>query len=365
MLRRGGNSIRPSLLFVTQVIDPEDPALGFAIGWARALAERCERLAIIANETRASVKGLEVHSLGKERGYGRAHRMAQYLALVNRLGKELNWTGLLAHMCPDYVTAAAPIAHLRDIPLWLWFAHPSDTARLKLAQRLATGILTSLPTSYPIDSPKTHVVGQATDLEALTLEPPLEPRRPLKLVVIGRSSPSKGFPTIIQAVALAKSRGTDLRVRLIAPATTGEERSYHAEIKRLIDVHRLSDLTTLEDGLPPAEIPTVLRESHALVNNGVSGTGDKVVFEAMASGRPVLVSNPSFRELLAGLRPLPLFPPDDAEVLSRRIEKLAATTIDQRATIGAALRRRVAEGHSLDHWADAVLSAMASQQSRR
>jgi glycosyltransferase involved in cell wall biosynthesis len=351
---------RPCLLFVTQVIDPNDPVLGFATRWARALAERCDRLVVIANEVRLPLSDLDVRSLGKESGHGRLRRTARYMALLDRLGREQPWSGLLAHMCPSYLTAAAPVARLRGIPLWLWFAFRSESASLRVAERLATGILTSLPGSYPRRVGKVHVIGQATDLALFAFEPSSLPRPPLQLVAIGRASPSKGLITIIEAVARARSRGVDVRVRLIAPATTEEERRYRAALAQFIKGCDIREAVDLDGEVSPAEIPSVLRRSHALINNTASGSGDKVVFEAMATGRPVIASNASFQALLEGLAPPAMFPPDDADVLASRIQELASRTTDQLAALGVELRRRVARGHSLDLWAEKVIATITT-----
>jgi glycosyltransferase involved in cell wall biosynthesis len=73
----------------------------------------------------------------------------------------------------------------------------------------------------------------------------------------------------------------------------------------------------------------------------------------------VLVSNPVFDGLTAGLDAQLMFARDDPAGLAERIAALAALDASSRAEIGSALRERVAADHSVEHWADAVLEVAA------
>ena len=55
----------------------------------------------------------------------------------------------------------------------------------------------------------------------------------------------------------------------------------------------------------------------------------------------MLVSNPSFAELLDDLEPPLRFDVDDADGLAARIASLAALDVEERKRIGHALRERV------------------------
>ena len=86
-----------------------------------------------------------------------------------------------------------------------------------------------------------------------------------------------------------------------------------------------------------------------------AGAPDKVVYEAAASCLPVVVSNPVFDELTDGLGAELMFARDDPAELADRIGTLASLAPDARSAVGRTLRERVAEHHSVEHWADAVL----------
>ncbi|NUT56718.1 MAG: hypothetical protein HOQ03_12150, partial [Thermoleophilia bacterium] len=56
-----------------------------------------------------------------------------------------------------------------------------------------------------------------------------------------------------------------------------------------------------------------------------------------------------------------LFPSRDAEALAARIRELAEAPAATRREVGAELRRRVVDGHSVESWADAVVESLTGQ----
>ena len=354
----------PSLIFVTQIIDPDDPVLGFVVPQLRVLGERCE-LRVVANEVRdpRALQGVaEVVSLGKEQGHGRVRRTLRYLRILRR------WTGgarpdaIFVHMCAEYVIAGAPVARARSVPVLFWFAHPAYHAGVRTAERLADVILTSLPGAYPNPDANPVAIGQAIDVGRFHLAGPVPPGS-LRVAVIGRTSEAKAFGVAVAAVAQCRAAGVDVHLRIIGTTTTEPERRYREHLAGLIAELGLNDAVTLEPGRPQHELPDVLDAVHALVNCTVAGTADKVVFEAMASGRAVLVSNPVFRPLLADMPVELTFEEGDATGLAARLMDLAAAR-DQLGAVGPVLRERVATGHSIEHWAASVSDVVAGLGAR-
>jgi glycosyltransferase involved in cell wall biosynthesis len=88
-----------------------------------------------------------------------------------------------------------------------------------------------------------------------------------------------------------------------------------------------------------------------------AGALDKVVYEAAAARRAVLVASDGFEPLVRGIEPPLRFAQDDAASLAERILTLAALDAAQRAQIGAELRARVVRDHSVEHWAQAIVAA--------
>ena len=347
-----------NLLFVTQNLDADHPVLGSVIGSVTALAERFDRVTVIANEVGRLPGDLPatVISLGREEGASRSGRGAMYQRMLAQTTRSGRADALLAHMCPVYVNLAAPFLRLRRVPSLLWFAHPSVTPSLRMADRLANVVLTSLPGAYPLPGPKVRVIGQAVDLERFPFAP--RPRSDqLRLIAAGRTSPSKGFPTIVRAVAAARQAGVDAHLRIVGPSTTPEEIDHRAHLQQLVR-EELGEAGSLERGMAHADMAAAIAKADVLVNDMVAGSGDKVVFEAAAVGRPVLVSNPAFSDLLEDLPIRARFPAGDHRTLSDRIVAIAAADDEARETTAKELRLRVERDHSVGHWAEAVARAL-------
>ena len=357
----------PTVLFVTQVIDADDPVLGFVVRQVQALAALTE-VVVVAGEVRSGAAdlGFEVRSLGKERGRSRLGRGIAYQRAVADVGRKAHQPVLFAHMCPTYVVWAAPVARLSATPTMLWFAHYADTPTLQRAERRADVLVTTLAGTFPRPGPKVRAIGQAIDTARFAYSEP-RPRvavDPLLLVAVGRTSPMKNYPTMVRAVGRARAGGIDVRLRIVGASTTGPERAHRAEIEALIGDLGLVGAVRIDDGIAHQRVPEVLSRADALVNGSKKGTADKTVFEAMSCGRPVIVSNPVFADLLDSSSPSLLFDEEDDAMLAGRISELASTPTSRVAEIGRDLRRRVEQDHSIHHWAQQVVEICQELRSR-
>ncbi len=347
-----------NVVFVTQIIDDADPVLGFVPRQLQVLAEHVDRLVVIANEVHAVPHYLdaEVISLGKEDGHGQAARTLRYEAAVTRLGMRLRPATLVAHMCPIYLTVGTPAAKATGMRTLLWFVHPNYTVSLRVAERLADGVLTALPSSYPRPGPKVRVIGHAINTELFAFSPLTRGSGPLKLLALGRTSPMKGYPLMLEAVSRARAAGTDVELTIVGPSQSASQKHHRQELERLVAELKIGDAVRLEDGAAPSELPKLVSEADVVVNAHKHGSADKVVFEAMAAGRPVLVSSAAFDPLIADL-PLRLgFSEGDAADLAKRMSELAAAGSDQLSETGTLLSQRVEREHSLGHWSKQVVN---------
>ena len=269
-------------------------------------------------------------------------------------------------MVPLFLVLAAPFAKLLRVRLALWYTHWAASRTLRLATRFADIVLSVDERSFPLPSPKVRGIGHAIDVERFAPSAVRSEGGPLRLLALGRTARWKGYETMLVALELAVARGLDAELELRGPQLTDDERAHRQELEAMIAASdALRTRARIEPPVPRAELPGRLATADALLSATqprANQTLDKVVYEAAACGVPVLASNPALDEFLGGL-PLELrFPAHDAGALADRLVALAAAGAEQRAEVGAELRRRVVEGHSLDSWADAVASAVASQK---
>ncbi len=323
------------LIFATQVVDPADPVLGATVAKLKALAERVDEVVVLADRAvdGALPENCRVHTFGSSSQAGRVR------LFLTALERELSPRPLafVAHMVPRYVLLAAPLARPRRVPVLLWFTHWKASRTLVVAERLSTTILSVDRRSFPIRSGKVAAIGHGIDTGAFAyVERPAS--SPLRAISLGRTSPAKGYETIAHAARLA---GVEFEVR--GTSGTAEERG-EADRLRALGVSVL-------DPVPYTEVPALLAARDVLVNNMREGALDKIVYEAAATGMPVLASNSGFDDLLP---PELRFAREDVSGLGERLRALGE--VDRNA-LGLELRAGVLARHSAGHWADGLLAA--------
>jgi glycosyltransferase involved in cell wall biosynthesis len=336
------------LVVVTQQVDPESPVLGATVAKLRALAARVDELVVLTDSAVAGVlpENARIREFASGTKAGRGGRFEA--ALGAELARRPRPAAVLAHMCPIYAVLAAPLARPLRTRVGLWFTHWRASRLLQLAERVSTFVVSVDSSSFPLASTKLVAIGHGIDLAEF---PCVSRERSdgLRLVALGRTSTSKGLKTVLRALVQVP----DARLTVHGPSLTDEERGHRAELERLADELRLGDRATIGDPVPRDRVPEVLAEADALVNNMRAGAPDKVVFEAAATGLPVLASNPSF----AGFLPEELrFPREDAFALAERIRGLRELDLQ---AIGRQLHERVARDHSVESWAERVVELAA------
>jgi len=326
------------LVFLTQSVDPAHPVLAATIPKIRALAERVDEVVVLSQ----SGEGDGLPSNVDVRTFGASTRAARVLRFERELARSLPADAVVAHMIPLYVVLAAPLVRTRRTPLLLWYTHWKASPTLRVAERLATAVISVDRRSFPLDSQKVRPIGHGIDVSEFACTD-RSGRTGLQALVLGRYSPAKGIETILRAVQQVEGA----EVQLHGVALNELERRHRSDLERLG--------IPLGDAVPRARVPELLANSDVLLNNMEPGAPDKVVYEAAAACLPVLASNPVFDELFDGY-PL-LFERDSSESLAERLRWFARLGESERAEIGRTLRERVAERHSVGTWAEGVLAA--------
>ena len=326
------------LIFLTQSVDPAHPVLAATIPKIRALAGRVDEVVVLAQSGGGEglPSNVDVRTFGAPTHLGRAWRFERELA------RALPADAVVAHMIPVYVLLAAPLVRPRRIPLVLWYTHWKASPTLRVAERLATAIVSVDRRSFPLESAKVRGIGHGIDVKEFACTD-RRAHAALRALVLGRYSPAKGIETILRGVQQVDG----VEVKLHGVALNDLEHRHRGELEGLG--------FPLGDAVPRERVPDLFAEADVLINNMEAGAPDKVVYEAAAACLPVLASNPVFDELFDGF-PLS-FDRESPESLAGRLRWLASLDEGERAKIGRTLRERVAERHSVDTWADGVLAA--------
>ena len=353
------------LLFVTQTVDADHPALAQTVDLVRALATRCESVTVLCD----SVRRHDLPDNVRFRTFGARTRLARGVrfsraAVVTLVPRQRRADGVLVHMVPLFVLLLAPLTKVLRVPVLLWYTHWNAGRSLRLALPLVDVVLSVSSGSFPLAISKLQGTGHAIDVARFTPSDDAPGDVPLRLIALGRTARWKGYDTMLRALELATVRGLDAQLEIRGPQLTEDEKAHRRELEAIVGRSEvLRDRVRIEPSLPRAEIPAKLRAAAALLSATQprqSETLDKVVYEAAACGVPVIASNTALEEFLTGL-PLELrFRAGDAESLAETLLAFAAAGPTARRDAGLELRRRVVAGHSVESWADAVTRIVAA-----
>jgi glycosyltransferase involved in cell wall biosynthesis len=358
---------------ITPKVDPADDLFGHVNGWAAALAERVDRLYVVAlwPGRPALPANVRFATLGKDSGEGGAGSVSSRVGwlmrlqrIVARLALRGEIDAVLAHMGPVFAVAAAPIARLAGRPTFLWYAHGHISGMLRMAHTLVDGVGTSTPDGFRIASPKVTITGQGIDLERFR---PAEtwPANE-RLLSVGRFSPVKRYEMLIDALAEPELVGRkDLAVELVGGVHSDAEAAYLEDLRAQARTRGQERRVRFVEGLPHAEIVQTYQRATLFATASATGSLDKVVLEAAACGLPAVVCNPAFRELYGRFWPELSFGQNgDVAGLSGRIAAWLERSPAERRDVALEIRAEIARSHGVDHWADAVV-AMIERGLRR
>jgi glycosyltransferase involved in cell wall biosynthesis len=340
------------LVFITQRVDAEDPALGATVAKLRALAERVDELVVLALRVRPTEfpANVRLHAFDAPTQPLRGARLLA--ALVPEL--RARPVAVLAHMAPIYAVVAAAATRPARVPLLLWFTHWRASRTLWLAERASTRVLSVSAQSFPLPSTKLVATGHGIEVPA-QLPPPRADDGVLRLLALGRTSPAKGLEAFVAAAALL--RDLPVAIELRGPSLTAEEKAHRAALATRIAAADLANHVRLEPPVAQRDVANVYAGSDVLVNNMRAGALDKVVFEAAAAGLPVLVASEGFAPFVDGLGVPLRFAQDNAAEIAALARDMYELGPSNRAALGVELRDRVRRNHSVEHWADAVVAA--------
>jgi len=350
------------LLLFNLATDADDPILGFTTRWIGALAKRVEFVHVITMRAgRVEVPGnVRVYSVGKEKGYSEPRRAVEFYRHLFRVLREDRIDACFSHMIPIFTVLAAPVLKAKRIPIVTWYAHPSLTWKLKLAHHLSDRMVASVATAYPYRKDKLVVVGQGIDTD-LFCPDGSSPEEPPMILCVGRLSPVKDHPTLIRAAALLRERwGKPFRVVILGGPAGPKDEPYVRSLHQLVEELNLQDIVSFHPPVPQSALPNWYRRCTVLVNMTPTGSGDKVVWEAMACGRPCLAANEGFRETMGEYAEVLLFPYGDVISLAKRLLWILTLDEKRKYVMQEYLCQQVIRMHSLDHLVDRLIEILWS-----
>lgn len=330
------------LLLFNLRTDADDAVLGFTTHWINALAAHYDAVDVLTMHAGriAVAPNVRVVSAGRERGVPLPLRIMRfYLLLISWLVR-YRYTACFAHMQPLFAALAGPLLTLFGVPLTTWYTHRQRTRQLEAALFMSRRVVTAVPDSFPIPSPKLRVTGHGIDTDLYT--PASHPAQERLIVQVARLTAIKN-----QAVLLRAAASLDATIVLVGDVPDGFASDYERELKALVPELGLQDRVIFTGAQTPLQVRDWYHRAAVAVNFSPPGLFDKAALEGMACGVPTLVSNPAFDPLLDGDERLKTaWPLNDTEITDK-LRTLLALPPQERAAMGVCLRRQVMAQHSL------------------
>lgn len=330
------------LLIIAQKVDEDDDNLGFFCGWVREFSKHFSDVVVIASFVgrHSFPANVEVRSMGKEQGvrrFGRLYRFWEHFSI-----EYASSDAVFFHMIPEFVLLASPFLLSLRRTSALWYVHKQSDWRLRFAEKLVDFIFTASQMSFRLLSKRVIYTGHAIDTEIFKPNVGRDSNPEYRIISVGRIAPVKDCETIVLACRELKRKWRRSWVLLFyGSPVLDRDHGYLVRLKKAVEENGLLENVRFEGSRPFAKISEVYRENDLFVSMSTTGSIDKSVLEAMASGIPVLTSNEAFKSVL----PESLF-------VERRTPGFLAERIMALAESRASdfdLRRVVVEKHSLEH----------------
>ncbi len=349
-----------NLLFVTRKIDEGDPRVGFVHSWIWAFAAHVTHLILVSWQTsnprhlppNCSLLSLESDTQGKIRA---VLKLWSEGAMLIR-----DCDGIFIHMMPVYVLMCAPFAKRYKKPMYLWYTHKQVDRTLALAVKMVNGVVTASQDSFRLRTAKNLIItGHGVDTDFFTPSPHL--RTPLqgelRVLSLGRISPSKRYEQLIEAVAILKEE-TFPRVSLAivgAPALA-RDHAYIEALRQKVRRMHLERAVSFEGPSMHSGTRTWYQWADIVVNLSQTGSIDKAVLEAMACGALVVTSNEAFAPLLAPPLDLLFCRDPEPHTLAAHITRAAALAASEQISIKKKSRAIVVQHHNVRTLAAKIIS---------
>lgn len=325
------------ILILTQKVDKNDPILGFFHRWIEEFSKNFEKVTVVCLEKGSYdlAENVEVLSLGKEESRSRIRYILRFYRYI--WNKKHEYDVVFVHMNQIYVLLGGLLWRMWRKPIGLWYAHKKVSLSLKIAVRLANYIFSVSKESFRYETEKLCILGHGIDTNRFHPGETLKTDTVPRILTVGRIAPIKNIDVMIDAVYLLKQNGISTYFDIVGDAIYVSDKEYLDALKNKVSDLGLSHEVNFLGSVPNTEIPSFYRSADVFLNLSNTGSVDKAVLEAMASGSKVLTSNDAFRSIL------------DTKYLSNRNAETIAKDLEYLLSDDSRedLRRYVKEFHNL------------------
>ncbi|MEA1929470.1 MAG: glycosyltransferase family 4 protein [Patescibacteria group bacterium] len=281
------------LLIITQIVDRQDPVLGFFHHWVEELAEQCDLITFVGLRVGEYClpDNVEVLSLGKEAQPSRLKYIWRFCKHIWQ--KRNNYDAVFVHMNQEYILLAGWWWRLIGKRVTMWRNHHSGSLLTDIAAMFCNRVFCTSKYSYTAKYKKTVLMPVGIDLNLFKPDPNIK-RVPRSILFLARLAPSKRPHLFIEALALLRDRGGAFEASIYGDALP-RDREYYLGLRQQVERLGLRDRVRFYSAIPNDQTPLIYNRHEACVNLSSSGMYDKTIFEAMACGCLTLASNDNLR----------------------------------------------------------------------
>ena len=335
-------STKQRLLMTTQIVDLDDPYLGFAHRWIEELAKHYESIEVIClKEGRHALPhNVRVHSLGKEHGVSRAAYVWRFLGYIWKLRRA--YDAVFVHMNQEYVLLGGLYWRLSGKRVYLWRNHYVGNWLTNIAVAISTKVFCTSTHSYTARFKKTTLMPVGVDTDLFSPQRSTD-RRHHSILSLGRVAPSKNVHVLIEALGLLKKQEVDFAATICGPVS---DPVYIEQLEKRARNLGIGHMIQWRGGVSHDKTPAVYTAHEIFVNLSKSGMYDKTIFEAAASGSLVLTTSRDFSTLVDKRL---ILNTDTPEEVAEKLRVLLSLQQHERERLQQDVTS-VAQSHSLGEW---------------
>lgn len=262
--------------------------------------------------------------------------------IIHGIGTEHIWpTVALSTKLPTVITIHGVLSEIiqhTDVPL---------SSRLRYFALLERRVLRRASTIISVSPYIEQVVESYATVKSFRVENPVakecfqihaSPSTSSKILFVGNTVKGKGLATLVESVALLERAGKlgGWSLSVVGPVKEG---AYLDQVHRIINEGGLKDRVAFKGFLLPEELRVEYASSAFLILPSLQETAPMCVAEALTCGLPVIATDVGgTRYLVADGQNGFLMPPDNAEFLASKMEKLVKEP-ELRARFGQEAKR--------------------------
>lgn len=330
------------LLITTQILDTQDPILGFFHEWVKKFASHYESVTVICLKKGGYdlPKNVKVFSLGKEEGQSRVKYIYRFFKYAFRVG---HYDSVFVHMNEEYVLLAGWLWRLFGKRVSLWRNHKQGTWRTRVAVFFAHTVFFTSPDSYTAHFKK--AVQMPVGIDTDRFYDSGTQKKEKALLYVGRISRVKNIECLIDAVALLKKENLYCSLDIFGPIL---DKEYHQSLIAQIENRNLSSQVVFYGAASPEELPLIYQKYEVCLNMTDSGSLDKTIFESILCGAFPVVANMSIEPLVPErYKSLVFFETDNPTSMAHTLRRVLESSETNRVDCVYELGRVIKEKHGL------------------